>query len=738
MKFGKKNLLIMMSYIVLVATVPLTLIFNTTIQGKMNDHIQDTIQNAAVLCSDMVERQYENDELLLESLATRMSSYLAEDAENAVSYMVSTAERYGMKRIAYSLPDGTTYTTDKVDMDLTGVDNFERAIKGEFVLTVPISDVADGEEINVYSMPVYADDNKTIMGVLSAVYKSEKFRELLSVTAFDGEGYTYVIGKDGNVEVDTNHENAIEGMENIFDYLSEHGADDEFISELKNDIKNGKSGFMEVDSSNGEKFVWYEPSTIQNWYIFSVVPKAIAEQTKTAVMYTMMIYFMIISLVALFVVLSIRNEQKAKNKMLKKALYEDALTGGISYAKFKIDSRDRLDKEIYKHVACAFIDIDNFNLVATLYGIRQSDDTICRIYSMIKNCVGDKGIICRCSSDQFGIMYFYNDIEQLEASMRRFDRVLSAHTDFENMLRPTMGVYVVEDISESIDDMINKAKIAHESIKQNGNKRIAYYNDSFRNTLYENKHMEEEMEKALKNHEFVPYIQPKYNAHTGQICGGEALIRWITPDGNIISPGKFIPLAENNGFIRQLDKAMFLMVCELQKKLMDKGVDIVPISVNLSRQLMYEPSFADEYYDIITRLNIPCNMVQLEITESALFEDLDLFRATLDKLRNFGFRILMDDFGTGYSSLMMLKSMPIDEIKLDKTFVDDYNDEKGSSIICCVLDLANMLRLPVVAEGVETESQYEYLKQMGCDVIQGYYFSKPVAVEEYVQKLSMQ
>ena len=181
---------------------------------------------------------------------------------------------------------------------------------------------------------------------------------------------------------------------------------------------------------------------------------------------------------------------------------------------------------------------------------------------------------------------------------------------------------------------------------------------------------------------------------------------------------------------------MFSMVCHFQKKLLDRGMTPVPVSVNVSRQLMYDKRFADDYYNLTQELNLPPGLIELEITESIFFEDLHLFHASLEKLRQYGFRILMDDFGTGYSSLVMLKTMPIDEIKLDKTFVDDYNDPKGRDIIKCVLDLSKRLGMPVVAEGVETKEQYLYFKAMDCELLQGYYFSRPLPPEDYVQKLS--
>lgn len=735
-KKHKKNPFITIAYIVLVATLPITLLFSNFVASSLNAHIQHTIENAAWLCADMIERQYESDMLLLEGLAMRMATTIETAPEEGLERMVSTAERYGMKRIGFSLPDGTTYTTDKVVMNLTGVDNFERAIKGESLLTSAICDEADGKRINVYSVPVYSQETGAILGVLSSVYYSEAFEDLLSAQTFSGEGYTYIIDSQGNVVINSNHHNAIAGLENVFDYMARQGQSEAEISAIRYNISKNNTNFFELFSENGTRYAVCMPMGVNNWYVLSVVPKAVAEQTKNVVMYSVLVYCMLMSLGAIYVVLSIWNSQRERRKLLEKALYEDELTGGRTYAKFCIDCRERLNWRLNRRVACAFFNIDNFNLVSTLYGNEESNQIIRDIYRIIQNSVGDKGIVARNGLNQFVMMFFFNEIEEMRQSIVRFNSMFYKNTKFENVLRPSLGVYLVEDMDESIDVMVNKAKIAYETIKQNGDKHVVYYDESFRNAMYEDRHFEKDMEAALDNQEFVPYLQPKYDAVTGEICGAEALIRWITPEGTIISPGKFIPLAENNGFIRQLDRAMFSMVCHLQRYFVDKGINPVPISVNVSRQLMYDKTFADDYYQLVRELGISTEMIELEITESAFFEDFALFRNTLEKLRDYGFKILMDDFGTGYSSLQMLKSMPIDQIKLDKTFVDDYNDEKGSSIISCVLELAKMLKLSVVAEGVETENQYLYLKQMGCEVIQGYYFSRPIPAEEYVKRIA--
>ncbi|MBP3609409.1 MAG: GGDEF domain-containing protein [Lachnospiraceae bacterium] len=732
----RKSAYVVACYIMLLAMIPATIIFSNMVGNKLGEHIRHTIRDSAGLCTEMIERQYESDMLMLEGLAVRMATSFENDPVLAMERLVSTAERYGMKRLAFSYADGVTLTTDRVEMNLTGVDNFERALKGERLLTTVIPDISDGGPVNMYSMPVYKSGTAEILGVMSAVFYSDMFENLLSASSFDGEGYTYIIDSSGNVVVNSNHKNALKNMTNLFQYMEEQGNKRKTIKNLRDSVQIIGEGFFEIRQKNGDNmFAYYTGLDINDWYVVSVVPKTVAESTKTAVMFSVVVYCVVISAIALIVVMSIRHVLREKNRQLKKALYEDELTGGRSYEKFRLDCRKRMNKETQEKAACIFLDIDNFNLVSTLYGSEESVDTIRRVYAMIQSCVGENGIIGRNSADQFCVMFFYTDRAQLEYSIKAFKETLRENAKFENMLRPSMGIYVVEDFKESIDDMVNKAKTAHETIKRNSSSATAYYDASFRDRMYENRHLEDEMEHALEKHEFVSYLQPKYNAGTGRICGAEALIRWITSDGTVIPPGKFIPLAENNGFVRQLDREMFYMVCRLQKKLKEEGITPVPISVNVSRQLLYDKTFAEDYYNYIRDLGLSTELVELEITESALFEDINLFRSTLEKLRGYGFRILMDDFGTGYSSLMMLNTVPIDIMKLDKSFIDDYADEKGSCIIQCVLNLAKMLGIPVVAEGVETEEQYHYLKNIGCEYIQGYFFSKPVPPEDYVTKL---
>lgn len=734
-KLFKKDKYFTISYIVLFCVLPATIIFTKFIGDKLGVHIEDTMRNSAELCAELIERQYDSDVLMLESLSVRMAASFEDDPQKAIDRLVSTAKRYDMKRIAFSYPDGTTLCTDGADINTRGLAHIQSALQGDTVLTSRISTVDDNGQVNIYSLPVYHEETGEILGVMSALYSSEVFEDILSASSFDGEGYTYIIDSRGNVVINSHHKNAIPGLDNLFLYLASENNED-MLRNLQYAMKNGQEGFVEFDRGlkKNDIFSYYKKLDINDWYVFTMVPKTVAEHSKVMVMTSTLIFCIIVCFISIYVIVSMRSSMKEKNNLLKEMLYVDPLTGGRSYEKFCIDCKNRLQKQ--KNAAMTFLDIDNFNLVSTLYGSEASEETICRVYSMISNCVGDKGIIGRNSADQFCVMYFYDDIKDLEENILAFVKMLRENAKYETMLRPSLGIYIIEDPEESINDMLNKARTAHETVKQNAKTNFAYYDVGFRDMKFQNMHMEEEMEAALLRNEFVPYLQPKYDAVTKEIVGAEALVRWINGDGNMIMPGKFIPLAENNGFIRKLDREMFKMVCNIQKDMLDHNISPVPISVNVSRQLLYDKTFSDEYCAYIRELGISPDLVELEITEGALFEDISLFRATLEKLRDFGFRILMDDFGTGYSSLMMLHTVPIDIMKLDKSFIDDYEDEKGSSIIQCVLNLAKRLRLPVVAEGVETKEQYVYLRESGCEYIQGYYFSKPISKEEYIKRLA--
>ena len=263
----------------------------------------------------------------------------------------------------------------------------------------------------------------------------------------------------------------------------------------------------------------------------------------------------------------------------------------------------------------------------------------------------------------------------------------------------------------------------------------AFYNEMNHERLEQDRQFEERFEDALAEGEFEVWYQPKYSASSEKIVGSEALVRWREKDGSIISPGRFIPLFEQNGMIAKLDEYVFRAVCRQQAEWLAKDQKIYPVSINLSRASLYYVDVVEKYKTILHEYDISPDYIQLEITESAL-QGMSNIQELLEQFRKLGIRILMDDFGTGYSSLATLNMRCFDTLKLDKSLIDHIGDQNGETLLCYVISMGQHLGLHITAEGVENNMQLEFLKENHCDDIQGYLFAKPMPVEEFEQRLN--
>ncbi|MEG0378169.1 MAG: EAL domain-containing protein, partial [Eubacterium sp.] len=265
---------------------------------------------------------------------------------------------------------------------------------------------------------------------------------------------------------------------------------------------------------------------------------------------------------------------------------------------------------------------------------------------------------------------------------------------------------------------------------------LYFYNDDIRNRILEKQEIENDMQRGIDHEEFMVYIQPKYSLKTLSIKSGEALVRWKHPKKDIIPPDMFIPLFEENGFIVQLDMYMLKKVCKQLRTWIDSGKTPVSISVNQSRLHLHNPNYLRTIIQILETYQISPKWIELEITESAFFEDTEKMIEILNSLHEAGFKISMDDFGSGYSSLNMLQEITVDVLKIDKNFFkDSSNSDRGKKIVDNIITMASDLDIVVVAEGVETKEQVEFLKKTDCDLVQGYFFSKPLPMDEFEKKL---
>mgnify|MGYP003290656876 CR=1 FL=1 len=300
-------------------------------------------------------------------------------------------------------------------------------------------------------------------------------------------------------------------------------------------------------------------------------------------------------------------------------------------------------------------------------------------------------------------------------------------------IKVSCGVYVINDYNMDVSEMYDRAYLAAKNCKGKFVQNIAYYDESMIEDMRQEQFVINAVNKAIEEEQFVVYLQPKINLITGKPYGAEALVRWMHPTRGMIAPAEFIPVYERNGIIGRLDQYMWRKVCALLRKWIDEGKEPDPISVNVSRVNIYNPHLVEILNKIIIEYRIPPQLLNLEITESAFMEDQSLVMRTVKRLHDLGFKIMMDDFGSGYSSLNVLKDMDVDYLKIDMKFLQEEKafNGKGEKVLTSVVRMAKWLQLPSIVEGVETEEQVDFLKCIGCEYAQGFYYAKPMSVVDY-------
>lgn len=387
-----------------------------------------------------------------------------------------------------------------------------------------------------------------------------------------------------------------------------------------------------------------------------------------------------------------------------------------------------------KDIAFIQFDIRKFKIINDLYGEKFGDEILDFIIRQLKEICRDDQYFVNLNSDVFIVVTEYDAEEDLLDFIRRLDDKINAFKSVK--LHITYGVYTVEDKNMELRQMEDRAAMARKAAKNNILTNILFYKEQFKESLYNRKFIEENMQTAITENQFMMYLQPKYSIAKNEIIGAEALVRWRHPERGMIYPDQFIPIIEENGFIKKVDYYIWEKACQFIKKCHDIGIKSCPISVNVSRIHLRDNECISVLTDMIHRNGIPKESLELEITETADNQQVSL---KAFRLKEAGFTLLMDDFGSGYSSLNILLETPFDVIKLDKKFMENMMvSGKGRLILEQVVSMADKLDLGLLAEGVETKEQIELLQTIGCDQVQGYYFAKPMPEDEFFALLQTQ
>lgn len=418
------------------------------------------------------------------------------------------------------------------------------------------------------------------------------------------------------------------------------------------------------------------------------------------------------------------------NDELKRQLYIDAKTKLPNSLAFPRDCERLMEEKPNQQFVICTGDVNRYKLINELYSYSIGDQVLGYLVRFVQEFTEGIGVCAYFGSGKFAMCF--EDTEENRNRLMAKEYFECRSIEISSPITMRFGLYFCKKGETTIERAINLASFAMDRVKDRSRNSYACYTEEMGKELSVDAAVTAQMHNAMKNGEFILYLQPQYNHSTKEMVGAEALCRWLKPDGTIVSPMVFVPIFEKNGFIREFDRYIWESAFILVKNLISTGKPMVPISVNISRISLMD----DEIVSVIAKLwekyQIPVEALHFEITESAYIDNQDQLIERVKKIRSMGFDIAMDDFGRGYSSLNTLKDVPIDILKLDMGFLrGDNNMERGGNIISSVIRMAHSLELATVAEGVETMEQADFLRSVGCDVIQGFLYAKPMPVEEY-------
>lgn len=418
-----------------------------------------------------------------------------------------------------------------------------------------------------------------------------------------------------------------------------------------------------------------------------------------------------------------------ENEYLKYTNKIDILTKMYYRYAFTNEVKEVLSHTKKQKYALVYFDLLNFKVVNDMYGSDEGNKILIFVSDVIKKALGEDEFAAHLEQDHFLTFMKNNDI-----LASRVEKIIDEFGSYDLPLKVSgsAGIYIIDDPTESVDIMIDRAINTLNSIKNSYNIKYAFYNSLTHNEMISQQEILGTMDKALENNEFIVEYQPIYNHSLRRLAGAEALVRWIHPIYGKIPPLRFIPLFEQNGFISKVDIYVFEKVCKFIRRMLDSDMDVCTISVNLSRHDLGEKDFIDQMEVIRKKYNVPVKYIRIEITESSMFGSIALIQKAIDKLHDHGYLVLMDDFGSGSSSLNSLKELDCDILKLDMKFIGDAGDNKrGGIIIESVIRMTKWLNLPVVAEGVETKYQADFLRTIGCQYVQGYLYSRSLSETQF-------
>lgn len=708
----------------------------STIKGESYEYLQEISRQV----SSNVSRNLEDNFAVLGTIGNVLKNAKVDNFNEVLPVILSQQRFWDYKNLLLIDENGNALDSNGGSTVLSDNTYVQEAVINKTRAISP-SQLINGAECIIFVEPVdgLVIDDKNILA-LAATYELSSFDQILSLSAFSGNGYAHIIEDDGTSVIRTSSVQADLAGFNILNSLkSAKFADGLTIDTLKNKLRDGKAGAATYELNNRKIYMVYSPLEMDGWHLMGFVPvDVVSGKSNLLIQMTLILCATVTISFALLIAYVILSNSRHKRR-LEKIAYVDPITGGHTIQRFYEIASGLITSSNPPQYALAFLNIEKFKLLNEEFGRITCDEILICLHDGIKNGLNSDESIGRIAADNFCILIEYTDKENLEA---RFEEWITSAIDIRQSkggiwLSPiiTFGVYVISNTSMAIPQMIDRAKLAlrEPTTELHSKFHYAMYDDGIHHRLLREKHLEDMMETSLKGGEFEVYLQPKYYAVSETIGGAEALVRWNSVSDGMIFPDEFISLFEKNGFIVQLDLWVFEQVCKAIRSWIDANKEPMVISVNCSRVNLRNPAMLSNYVNVCEACNIPTKFIEIELTENIVFEDVEHLSKTINAIHDAGFGCSMDDFGSGYSSLNLIQDIPVDTIKLDKVFFRKSTSEmnRTESVVGSIINMSRSLNMQTVAEGVEEREQVDMLKNLGCDLIQGYYFARPMPIPKF-------
>lgn len=696
------------------------IIWNSTkllqaVEDRTLNYLRDVAGESVQLVNDRIDGVLESLELISDGVERL-------EPEARRDFLLRKTEICNFTDLAVADETGKAQSLNNGTWEMGDLPIFAHALEGE-------NGVGIWGEYIVYAVPL--SEKVPSARVLVGVKSVDKMRELITNDCFNGQGSTGVLGQDGNYVV-TPERRPFFSMINETEYQET----EEWAVELQENLLKGQAGSLVLHTDSGKDILLdYRPLSVDGWFLATLIPKDILSSEVDR--YISRIFAITVLLVALFLtlliaIISMQNRYRSK---IEKMSFYDPVTGGASNVYLQFQAQELIRKAPQARYVVASLNLRNFSLINEFEGRQQGDRLLRDVCAALSaEADGEGELVARGEADTFYLFLQGAEQPQIVERLERMVGKLANLSDTIGPLRANTGIYCMQPGEADLADAEACADAARKSVEKSYHNTCTFYSESIKNRQRDMATMLYQLEGALERRELQMYLQPKVRAENGTVAGAEALVRWEHPEKGLISPATFIPLCEENGLICQVDLLVFEQVCRCLSKWREAGVEPVPISVNVSRQHFRDPEFLTEYRQLLETWKVPPEWIELEITESIMFSssEFQYVRDFIQTLHKIGFTCSLDDFGSGYSSLSLLKDLPIDCLKLDRQFIiGRFEEPSARTVIEMIMNLARKLGIMTVAEGVELEEQVSFLREAGCDLIQGFYFSRPLPVEEF-------